>query len=118
MFTGRSPTEDMFRDSLDLHKFSEAALPDRILEIADPAIWVHTDANDSMTTSIIEECLVSVIGLGLSCSKRKPSERKSIRDAAMEMHAIRDAYFMFAGRFADSGKEKQKPSLCSDMIQQ
>ena len=40
MFTGRSPTEGMFRDSLDLHKFVEDALQDRTLEIADPTMWL------------------------------------------------------------------------------
>ena len=33
MFTGRSPTEGTFGDSLGLHKFAEDALPDRSLEI-------------------------------------------------------------------------------------
>ena len=28
MFTGRNPTDDMFTGSLDLHKFSEDALPE------------------------------------------------------------------------------------------
>ena len=95
MFTGRSPKDDMFVDSLDLHKFSEAALPDRILEIADPAILVH---EDDITRSIIQDCLVSVIELGISCSKQQPRERMPIRDAVTEMHAIRDANLMFAGR--------------------
>ncbi|KAF8722029.1 hypothetical protein HU200_022655 [Digitaria exilis] len=80
MFTGRSPTDDVFRDSLDLHRFCEDAFPDRVLEI---------------------ECLISVIGLGLSCSKHQPKERKAVADAAVEMHAIRDeAYLMFAGSLA------------------
>ncbi|TVU21825.1 hypothetical protein EJB05_31492, partial [Eragrostis curvula] len=35
MFTGRSPTDDMFRGPLDLHKFAEDAYPDRIWEIVD-----------------------------------------------------------------------------------
>ncbi|XP_062211729.1 probable LRR receptor-like serine/threonine-protein kinase At3g47570 isoform X2 [Phragmites australis] len=101
MFTGRSPTDDVFRDSLDLHKFSESAFPDRILEIADPKLWVHLDTNDSITRSRIQECLLSVIGLGLSCSKHQPKERMLIGDAAIEMHAIRDeAYLMFAGSLA------------------
>jgi len=94
MFTGRSPTDDMFRESVDLHKFSEAALPDRVLEIADPTIWVHNDANDKITRSIVQECLVSIIRIGISCSKKQPRERMPIRDAAVEMHAIRDAHLV------------------------
>ena len=92
MFTGRSPTDDMFREPVGLHKFSEAALPDRVLEIADPTIWVHNDTNDKITRSRVQECLVSVIRIGILCSKQQPRERMPIRDAAMEMHAIRSRY--------------------------
>jgi len=89
MFTGRSPTDDMFREPVGLHKFSEAVLPDRVLEIADPTIWVHNDANDKITGCRVQECLVAVIRIGILCSKQQPRERMPIRDAAMEMHAIR-----------------------------
>lgn len=99
MFTGRSPTDDMFKDSLDLHKFADAALPDRALEVADPVVWLHEEAKQidpSMVRSLSKECLVSVIGLGVSCSKQAPRERMAMRDAAAEMHAIRDAYLIVA----------------------
>ena len=89
MFTGRSPTDDMFREPVGLHKFSEAVFPDRVLEIADPTIWVHNDANDKITGCRVQECLVAVIRIGILCSKQQPRERMPIRDAAMEMHAIR-----------------------------
>lgn len=100
MFTGRSPTDDMFKESLGLHKFSEAALPDRTLEIADPTIWVHNDASDNITRSRVHECLASVIKIGTSCSKQQPRERMPIQDAAMEMHAIRDANLMLTTSLA------------------
>uniref|UniRef100_A0ACD5VB47 Uncharacterized protein n=1 Tax=Avena sativa TaxID=4498 RepID=A0ACD5VB47_AVESA len=97
LFTGRSPIDDMFGNSLDLHNFVEDALPDRTLEIADPTIWLHIETKDNVTSSRIQECLVSVLRLGISCSKTQPRERTSIRDVAVEMHAIRDAYLLFAG---------------------
>ncbi|CAO2204620.1 unnamed protein product [Urochloa humidicola] len=99
MFTGRSPTDDMFKDSLDLHKFAKAALPDRALEVADPAIWLHEEAkgkDHATVRSRSEGCLASVIGLGVSCSKQQPRERIAMRDSAAEMRAIRDAYLMVA----------------------
>ncbi|KAM3317705.1 hypothetical protein ACQJBY_035421 [Aegilops geniculata] len=98
MFTGRSPTEGMFRDSLDLHKFAEDALPDRTLEIADPIIWLHNGQQDNTTSIRIHECLLSVLRLGISCSKTRAQDRALTRDAAKEMHAIRDAYLLFAGK--------------------
>nr|AGT15911.1 LRR-kinase protein [Saccharum hybrid cultivar R570] len=102
MFTGRSPTDDMFKDLLDLHRFAEAAPPNGASEIADPAIWLHEEAKakdpaDAATMrSRSEECLVSAIRLGVSCSKQQPRERMAMRDAAVEMRAIRDAYLMVA----------------------
>jgi serine/threonine protein kinase len=95
MFTGRSPTDNMFRDSLDLYKFTEEALPDRALEIADPTIWLHKEPMDSTKGSRIQECLISIFRIGLSCSKQQPRERAPIRDVVVEMHAVRDAYLMF-----------------------
>ncbi|CAL4958207.1 unnamed protein product [Urochloa decumbens] len=96
MFTGRSPTDDMFGDSLDLHKFAQDALPERVWDIVDSAMWLHIDAYDNTTRSIIQDCLVSVIALGISCSKKQPRERIPIKDAAIEMHIIRDSYIKFA----------------------
>ncbi|CAM0148832.1 unnamed protein product [Urochloa decumbens] len=95
MFTGRSPTDDIFRGSLDLHKFSEEALSERIWEIIDTKMWLHTDVSDKTTRSTIENCLVAIIALGVSCSKKQPRERMSIQDAVTEMHAIRDSCLMF-----------------------
>jgi hypothetical protein len=36
--------------------------------------------------------LSAIIQLGVLCSKQLPIERMSMKDAAAEMHAIRDAY--------------------------
>lgn len=99
MFTGRSPTDDMFKDSLDLHRFAAAAVPDRALEIADQTIWLHEEADDKedvihgrITRSIVRQCLVSVLRLGISCSKQQPRERVLLADAVTEMRSIRDGY--------------------------
>jgi len=92
MFTGRSPIDDMFTGSLDLHKYTEDALPDNIWEVADTTMWLHTETCDNSTRNRIENCLAHVIALGISCSRKQPRERTLIQDAATEMHAIRDSY--------------------------
>uniref|UniRef100_A0ACD5VNN9 Uncharacterized protein n=1 Tax=Avena sativa TaxID=4498 RepID=A0ACD5VNN9_AVESA len=96
MFTGRSPTDDMFRDSLDLHKFADDALGKKTLEIADSTIWLHAEPKDDTASNGIKECLVSIFRLGISCSKQQPRDRMLIRDAAVEIHAVRDEYLMFS----------------------
>ncbi|XP_037450642.1 putative receptor-like protein kinase At3g47110 [Triticum dicoccoides] len=103
-FTGRSPIEGTFRDSLDLHRFVEDALQDRTFEIADPTMWLHSGQYDNTASIIIEECSFSLFRLGISCSKKQPRDRALTRDAAVEMHAIRDTYVKFTG---EHGAERE-----------
>ena len=50
MFTGRKPTNDMFKDSLNLHNFVKMTLPKRLAQVVDPMLlpreveelWVAT----------------------------------------------------------------------------
>ena len=95
MFTGRSPTDDMFRE-VDLHQYSKQALSEGILDIADSTIWLHVESNDRIVRSRIKNCLVSVFRLAISCSKRNPRDRMMMRDAAVEIHVIRDSYHMLS----------------------
>ena len=83
IFTGRSPIDDMFTGSLDLHKYSEDTLPDKIWEIADTTMWLHTEIYDNNTRSRIENCLGHVISLGISCSRKQPRKRTLIQDVAI-----------------------------------
>ncbi|OEL13910.1 putative LRR receptor-like serine/threonine-protein kinase, partial [Dichanthelium oligosanthes] len=95
MFTGKNPTDDMFRDGISLHYYAEAALPDKVMEIADSNFLLHDEVNNNKDTGNItrtRECLSAVIQLGVLCSKQLPTERLSMSDAAVEMHAIRDKY--------------------------
>ena len=95
MFTGKSPTDDMFRDGLSLHDFAKAALPGKVMEIADSRIWLHYETNyGNGTRNITEtkEVLAAIIQLGVMCSKQSPRERLSASNAAAEMHNIRDAF--------------------------
>jgi len=98
MFTGLSPTDDMFIDSLDLHKFAEESLRERTLDIADPKIWLHVQSKDAITMSRIKDCLASVFRLAISCSKQHPRDRMMMSDAAVEMHIIRDSYLKFSSK--------------------
>jgi hypothetical protein len=112
MFTGRSLTDDMFKDSLAV-----AALPSRAMVIADQTICLHEEAKDldaadvNMSRSRREECLASVIALGVSCSEKNSRERTLMRDAAVEMCAIRDAYLRISSSLVGNPEVKKKPPL-------
>ncbi|KAL7208915.1 hypothetical protein ACSBR1_030618 [Camellia fascicularis] len=45
---GKKPTDDMFKDHLNLHNFIKNALPDRVMEIVDPCILLEHDTRRSL----------------------------------------------------------------------
>ncbi|XP_077217118.1 LRR receptor-like serine/threonine-protein kinase EFR [Tasmannia lanceolata] len=99
MFTGKRPTDDMFKDGLSLHQFAKMALPERVMEIADPQFLLEEDDEDidirkncSNERSRIHNCLVSVVRIGVLCSNESPRERMDMSDVVEEMHAIRELY--------------------------
>lgn len=87
MFTGKAPTDNMFREGLTLHLHAEMTLPEKISEIIDPAL-LHVEQYD--TDAEILTCLSSVIEVGVSCSKENPSERMDMKHAAAKLNRIRE----------------------------
>ncbi|CAM0150307.1 unnamed protein product [Urochloa decumbens] len=97
LFTGMSPTHDMFTDGLTLQKYAENALPGRILKIADPIllseeVYATNMQGQGNGMEDISNVMLSITKLALSCSKQAPTQRICIRDAAAEVHRIRDLH--------------------------
>ncbi|XP_024022659.1 putative receptor-like protein kinase At3g47110 [Morus notabilis] len=123
MFTGRRPTDEMFKDDFNLHNFVKMALPERLVRIVDSSLLpteVEENAtrasedrrdngnNGSVEIDIEEEnidfenrnqisahlqkCLVSVLEIGLACSKESPNERINIGDVTRELQHIKNAF--------------------------
>ncbi|XP_058087185.1 putative receptor-like protein kinase At3g47110 [Magnolia sinica] len=98
MFTGKRPTDDMFEDGLSLHQFAEKALPDLVMKIVDPRLLseevqaLNNREQHPIPRSKMQECLASVVKIGVACSVEFPNKRMAMRDIAAEMHAIRDLY--------------------------
>ncbi|KAA8534090.1 hypothetical protein F0562_031717 [Nyssa sinensis] len=100
MFTGNRPTDDLFKDNLNLHNFAKAALPDRVADIADPILLQETEEEHESTNNIhskssnrsnkLEGCLVSILGIGVACSAELARERMNIHDAAAKLNSVRD----------------------------
>jgi hypothetical protein len=70
MFTGRAPTDDMFREGLSLHLFAEMALPDKLTEIVDTVLLEVQPYENAAKYDKILGCLASVVRVGISCSKQ------------------------------------------------
>jgi hypothetical protein len=96
MILRKRPTDDMFRDGLDIAIYVEMNFPDRIVQIVDPELLENhhvslQQASVAMKEEV-KECLVSVLNIGLSCANPSPNERMSMREVAARLHAIKESY--------------------------
>ncbi|KAL2230330.1 probable LRR receptor-like serine/threonine-protein kinase At3g47570 [Sesamum indicum] len=88
IFTNRRPTDDSFKEYATLQGFVSAALSDGILKIIDPLIQIENDKSINKIT----DCVVSVLSIGVACSKDLPRDRMSMTDVVRELHKIKDRY--------------------------
>ncbi|KAF7836109.1 putative LRR receptor-like serine/threonine-protein kinase [Senna tora] len=102
MFTGRKPTDEMFKDGHNLHNYVKTTFSDHLVQIVDPNLFPRYDegvsTNEEESREIqtlvhvhsnVEKCLVSILKIGLACSVESPNERMSIRDVSRELDLIR-----------------------------
>ncbi|KAK4487592.1 hypothetical protein RD792_005760 [Penstemon davidsonii] len=86
MFTGRRPTDGAFNDhSTTLVDIVTSALPSQVMEIVDPII-LHENKN--------KDCVVSILEIGLACSKELPKDRMSMTDVVKELCKTKCLYCM------------------------
>ncbi|KAK4592244.1 hypothetical protein RGQ29_016671 [Quercus rubra] len=100
MFTGKRPTDNIFKGDLNLHDFVRGALPERVINIVDPIILLEREDTETRTNDThiqngigcpkILECLILIFGIGVSCSMESPRERMNISDVVVQLHLIRD----------------------------
>ncbi|KAK3038297.1 hypothetical protein RJ639_031393, partial [Escallonia herrerae] len=99
MLTGKTPTDPMFQEGLDLHKFAQKALPDNVMEIVEPILLCDdeepkpvaavTNNRSRAETRDCIECLVSLIKIGVSCSVESPQDRMDINNVIHELNSAR-----------------------------
>ncbi|XXG58767.1 hypothetical protein AAC387_Pa04g0993 [Persea americana] len=98
MFMGKRPTDDIFKDNLNLHQLAKMAFPDRVTEIIDHRLLLEGNENISSNEdynemrSRINECFLSLVRIGISCSVEAPKERSEMRDVMLELQGVRDFY--------------------------
>ena len=116
MFIGKKPIDEVFIDSLSIHRFTSIALPEHVMDIVDPSMLFEKDEEDVddeknkddiedretieeerhlNVSSRIKDCLISVFKIGLSCSTTSPDERMPTNVVVSEMNAIRGIYLKF-----------------------
>jgi serine/threonine protein kinase len=117
MFLGKRPTNEMFKDNLNLNNFVKVALPKRLVQIVDPTL-VPREVEETPTTIVaarednndneivadeetqvlcqveanVYKCLVSVLEIGLARSMESPKERMNMEEVTRELHLIKNAF--------------------------
>lgn len=87
MFTGKRPTDDMFKDGLNLHNFAKEALKNEVHDIIDPSVLQCQDKQQSKNSGYLKQtecrehslkvqrCLTSLIEIGVTFSSDLARER-------------------------------------------
>ena len=95
VFIRRRPTDNKFKDGLNIVKLTEINFPDRVMEIADPQLLPELEHCQETPTHLGGKgvrYLQSMIDVGLCCTKSSPVERINMPEVAAKLHGIRDAY--------------------------
>ncbi|KAA8537814.1 hypothetical protein F0562_027606 [Nyssa sinensis] len=96
LFTGKNPTCENFVGGLSLKKWVKMAFPGNVEQVLDPELLLHLDDlshedGQSISPETQLACLITVIGVGLSCTVDSPKGRISMGDALRKLKSTRDA---------------------------
>ncbi|KAM7469621.1 hypothetical protein LguiA_007804 [Lonicera macranthoides] len=117
MFTGRRPTNDMFKDGLNLHNYIKTALQKQGMQIVDQAIGEAEEIEAAIVeeereavneieveqytintrssfhgSEKLKKCITAVLKIGLACSAESPNRRMGMNDILRELHHIKTAF--------------------------
>ncbi|XP_022747955.1 receptor kinase-like protein Xa21 [Durio zibethinus] len=100
LFTGRRPTDEMFKENVSLHNFVKTALPNRVVEITDPTRLQQSFGGETMMNNTLNDSsqkenrllqsLNSIFEIGIACSFELPTERMNMANVVAELCSIRD----------------------------
>ncbi|KAK1415563.1 hypothetical protein QVD17_31346 [Tagetes erecta] len=94
VMTGKMPNDGIFEEGLSLHKFASMALPNHAMDVIDVNILnVYQEDKISMQnneayTKKVEECLTSIIKIGVVCSVESPTLRMDMKTVVHELQHI------------------------------
>ncbi|CAM0878520.1 unnamed protein product [Alopecurus aequalis] len=95
IFLRRRPTDNMFKDGLSIIRYTQINMPDRVLEIVDSQLIDEMELCHETPTSLKHKgvhSLLSMLNIGICCTKTSPGERINMHEVAAKLHGIRDGY--------------------------
>ncbi|CAL1373927.1 unnamed protein product [Linum trigynum] len=90
ILSGKRPTDEMFKDGVNIRDSCKAALPSKLSMLIDSSMLVS-----GKTCGIdkkVEECLISLLELGVKCSAEAPKERMKMAEVTRKLHTIRSTF--------------------------
>uniref|UniRef100_A0A0D9W2U4 Receptor kinase-like protein Xa21 n=2 Tax=Leersia perrieri TaxID=77586 RepID=A0A0D9W2U4_9ORYZ len=89
MFTAKRPTDTLFVNDLNLHKYVDFAFPDRISEFLDP----HMPQDEKLLhDQWMQRFIIPMIEIGLLCSKESPKDRPGMREVCARISSIKQEF--------------------------
>ncbi|KAI3855885.1 hypothetical protein MKX03_011540 [Papaver bracteatum] len=109
MFTGKRPTDDMFKDGLNIHDFTKMhEFPERIEEVIDSRLLLelredHNDAEianynisrnerRNIDRDAMRQIFASIIQIGVKCSSELPSDRCCMNEVIVDVQAVKSRF--------------------------
>ncbi|CAL1380581.1 unnamed protein product [Linum trigynum] len=99
MFTRKRPTDEMFREGLNLHDFvKDVDSPGKLVSTVDPILLGEEPQDDDergrrnrgKRMEKIQSCLMAILEVGVGCSIESVGERMNMADAIGKLQSIRD----------------------------
>ncbi|CAI0429809.1 unnamed protein product [Linum tenue] len=99
MFTRKRPTDEMFREGLNLHDFvKDVDSPGKLVSNVDPILLGEEAQDDDergrrnrgKRMEKIQNCLIAILEVGVGCSIESAGERMNMADAIGKLQSIRD----------------------------
>ncbi|XVE53071.1 hypothetical protein DITRI_Ditri02bG0175000 [Diplodiscus trichospermus] len=84
-FTRKRPTNDMFKEEMDLKCWVKESLPYAVVDVAD-ANLLNSGKIESLAA---EDCVLSILQLALECCRELPEERIDMKEAVAKLNKIK-----------------------------
>lgn len=107
IFTGKKPTDEAFEGGMGIGRFVAMAIPDHVMDIIDPSLVANEENEEfegeeksikrsyeieGQAKGLLEDCIVSLMEIGVSCSVTAPNERMSITEVVNKLHVIKNSF--------------------------
>uniref|UniRef100_A0A5K1C8Z2 Serine-threonine/tyrosine-protein kinase catalytic domain-containing protein n=1 Tax=Nymphaea colorata TaxID=210225 RepID=A0A5K1C8Z2_9MAGN len=97
IFTGRKPTDEQFDGDFSLRQWVAETFPVAFPDVIDSHILNQSNTIPTERSAAMNELLVMIIEIGLSCSSVSPNERMDMKEVVVGLRRIRQKTRMIEG---------------------